>query len=485
MSEKRMITLLLIEDEEFDVRRVRNTIAPFSHRIQIKEVTAAGRSALALLAEKKDFFDVVIMDFQIAGGPTGESLISAIKKLDATLPIIVVTKMTMNVADYQFAERLMQAGAFWYCTKYPGDIEAYIYQPTDFILSILNAYQQRVLAKEQDRAHQKISRNIDAILAQKPILGSSPLMQTLREKIHKYAGAAAPVLITGPSGTGKENAAYHLHYHSPRRFESLVVINCGALPEHLVESELFGYEKGAFTGADSNKSGLFEVANHGSIFLDEINELPLTAQAKLLRVLQEGEIDKIGRKGEIRVDVRVLAATNKSLKQEVEAKRFRADLYYRLNVVELTMPPLRSHKEDVAELLDYFIRQFCAETTREPMEVTAEARALLREYDWPGNIRELKSIVRRLLLNGDAVLDAEQVRLALGQMPEDGSVNDAGFFDFERQRTLLPLRQMERLLREEYFRFVRDRSISDTEAAKKLGLAPSNYYRMCKELGLK
>lgn len=485
MPEKSMINLLLIEDEEFDVRRVRNTIAPFAHRMQIKEVTASGRSALALLVEKEDFFDVVIMDFQIAGGPTGESLISAIKKVDATLPIIVVTKMTMNVADYQFAERLMQAGAYWYCTKYPGDIEAYIYQPTDFILSIINAYQQRALAKEQDRVHQKISRNIEATLARKPILGSSLLMQALREKIHKYAGAAVPVLITGPSGTGKENAAYHLHYHSPRKFENFVVINCGALPEQLVESELFGYEKGAFTGADSNKPGLFEVANHGSIFLDEINELPLAAQATLLRVLQEGEIDKIGRKGEIRVDVRVLAATNKALKQEVEAKRFRADLYYRLNVVELTMPPLKSHKEDIAELLDYFIRQFCAEMTREPVEVTTEARMLLREYDWPGNIRELKSILRRLLLNGDAVIEAEQVQLTLGQMPEGRSVLPVGFFDFERQRTLLPLRQMERLLREEYLNFVRNGSASDAEAAKKLGLAPSNYYRMCKELGLK
>lgn len=485
MPEKSMINLLLIEDEEFDVRRVRNTIAPFAHRIQIKEVTASGRSALARLAEKRDFFDVVIMDFQIAGGPTGESLISAIKKLDATLPIIVVTKMTMNVADYQFAERLLQAGAYWYCTKYPGDIEAYIYQPTDFILSILNAYQQRALAKEQDRAHQKISRNIETILAQKPLLGSSSLMQTLREKIHKYAGAAAPVLITGLSGTGKENAAYHLHYHSPRRFENLVVINCGALPEHLVESELFGYEKGAFTGADSNKPGLFEVANHGSIFLDEINELPPAAQAKLLRVLQEGELDKIGRKGEIRVDVRVLAATNKSLEQEVEAKRFRADLYYRLNVVGLAMPPLKSHKEDIAELFAHFFQHFCTEMASAPPHVTAEALALLREYDWPGNIRELKSIVRRLLLNGDAVIDTEQVRLALGQAPQDNAVHHAGYFAFERQRTLLPLRQMERLLREEYFRFVRNDSSSDADAAKKLGLAPSNYYRMCKELGLK
>ncbi|MDP3684255.1 MAG: sigma 54-interacting transcriptional regulator, partial [Ignavibacteria bacterium] len=289
-----IINVLLIEDEEFDVRRVQNTIKPFSDQIKIGKIVSDGKGALELLKEKGERFDLVIMDFQIAGGLMGEELIHKIKEVDSALQIIVVTKMTINISDYAFANKLMKAGAFWYCTKYPGDIEEFIYQPTDFIISIFNAFEKRKLELERLRVNQKLVRNVEEILEQKRMVGQSPEIVKLKEQIAKCAQSTINVLIRGASGTGKELVAYNIHYHSARNLENFVIINCGSLPHDLVESELFGYEKGAFTGADKKKLGLFEVANNGTIFLDEVTELPLAAQVKLLRVIQDGEIEKIG-----------------------------------------------------------------------------------------------------------------------------------------------------------------------------------------------
>ena len=318
------IRILLIEDEEFDVRRVRNTLKPFEHQIEISEVVSNGDTALELLVQHNELFDVVIMDLQLAGGTMGEALIRAIKRIAPSHQIIVITKMTVNITDFDFASRLLQAGAFWYCTKYPSDIEEYIYQPTDFILSIFNAYQRKRLEYEKMRSEKKLLRNVEAMLSHTKILGISEQIQKVRAQIKQLAVTDATVLISGPSGTGKELVAINIHYESKRKLENFVTINCGSIPDELIESELFGYEKGAFTGANVTKRGLFEQANHGTIFLDEVAELPLSAQVKLLRVMQDGEIEKIGRTGEkIKVDVRILAATNKVLQQEVVANRFR------------------------------------------------------------------------------------------------------------------------------------------------------------------
>jgi DNA-binding NtrC family response regulator len=292
------INILLIEDEEYDVRRIRNTLKPFEQRLIIRDVTSDGHTALELLQDNKNRYDVVIMDFQIAGSLSGEKLIRRIKQVDSALQIIVVTKMTVNITDFDFANRLLEAGAMWYCTKYPGDIEDYIYQPTDFILSIFNAFEKKRLQKEQQRSTRKLAQNIEDILREKRIIGESEAMENLRQQIQQCAESDTTVLIRGFSGTGKELVAANIHYRSHRRFEKFVAINCGSLPHDLIESELFGYEKGAFTGAREKKLGLFEVANKGTVFLDEIAELPSTAQVKLLRVIQEGEIDKIGRTAE-------------------------------------------------------------------------------------------------------------------------------------------------------------------------------------------
>ena len=485
MAKDKPVQVFLIEDEEYDVRRIRNTLKGFESRIQIREIASNGRVALDLLRSGPERFDVVIMDYQIAGGLMGENLIREIKAVEPSLQIIVVTKMTVNVTDFEFANSLLSAGAFWYCTKYPGDIDAYIYQPTDFVLSIFNANLKRQMEKEQQKSTGKLEKNIDDILAQKVIIGKSRVVETLKEEVLRCASSDASVLISGFSGTGKEIVAYNIHYTSRRKFENFVPVNCGSLPQDLIESELFGYEKGAFTGADATRSGLFEYADKGTLFLDEIGELPMPAQVKLLRVLQEGEIEKIGRPQKIKVDVRIIAATNKNLEFEVGEKRFREDLYYRLNVIPVYIPPLRERGEDIMELFDHYLSAYSTDMGIEKPPVDPEAVRILKSYSWPGNVRELKNVVQRLLLGGEEEITEWRLKEALGTKALLSLEGGAGVLDFKGADQILPLRQMERLMREKYFLFVRDHSASDAEAAKKLGLAPPNYHRMCKEMGLK
>lgn len=480
------IKVLLIEDEEFDVRRIENTIKPFSNRINLSEVVSDGKSAIELLESKNDYFDVIIMDYQIAGGLKGEYLIKKIKDIDQSLQIIVITKMTLNMTDYEFAQSLISAGAFWYCTKYPVDIEKYIYQPTDFIISIFNAYEKRLLIKEKQNSKLRLKRNIEDILESKKIIGVSSAIQNLKEQIKKIANSNVPVLITGYSGTGKELVAYNIHYNSPRKYENFVPINCGGIPEQLIESELFGYEKGAFTGADKNKPGLFEIANKGTIFLDEISELPLSSQVKLLRVLQEGEMEKLGRTGKIKIDVRIISATNKNLEEEVKERKFREDLFYRLNVLPIHIPSLRDRKEDIPCLIDYYLKQFAIEMGKEMPEITEEAMKILVDYDWPGNVRELKNFIQRLLFYDEKKITPKLVETAIGKKIselDEYFQNDG--LKFRSSEGILTLKQMEKVFRIKYFNFIRKQTSSDAEAAKLLGLAPPNYYRMCKELGLK
>ncbi len=480
------INVLLIEDEEFDVRRVENTIKPFKERIKIIDVVSDGLSAVELLRVKKNLIDIVIMDFQIAGGLRGAHLIKKIKECDSALQIIVITKMTINITDYDFAHNLLEAGAFWYCTKYPGDIEDYIYQPTDFVISIFNAYERKKLIKEKQKSSQKIDKNVEDILSNKKIIGVSPAMKDLSQQIIKCSKSNAPILITGSSGTGKELVAYNIHYKRERKYENFIPINCGGLPDQLIESELFGYEKGAFTGAEKSKPGLFEMAHHGTIFLDEISELPITAQVKLLRVLQDGELEKIGRTEKIKVDVRVISATNRNLEDEVRNKKFREDLFYRLNVVPIHVPPLKARKEDIHYLADYFMNEFSIDMGKTMPVITEDAMKLLIDYQWHGNVRELKNLVQRLLFYDEKIITAELIQTALGKNPSRSehyfSIDSLSFDSTDGPK---PLKMMEKIFREKYFKYIRLQSDSDADAAKKLGLAPPNYYRMCKELKLK
>lgn len=480
-----LINVLLIEDEEYDARRVVNTIKPFENQIRIVETVANGDHALEILASKKDQIDVVIMDLQLEGGVTGEALIREIKRMAPSLQIIVITKMTVNITDYDFANRLLRSGAFWYCTKYPADIEDYIYQPTDFIISIFNAYQKKMLEMEKNQSERKLLRNVEAALVRVKLLGISEPVQKIRAQIKQCATSDATVLISGPSGTGKELVATNIHYESGRKLENFVAINCGSIPSELIESELFGYEKGSFTGADTKKAGLFEVANKGTLFLDEVAELPLNAQVKLLRVLEEGEIEKIGRTQKIKVDVRIIAATNKILEHEMSQKRFREDLYYRLNVVPLFIPPLRNRREDIPVLWEHFMQQMSVDMSTPKPVVESDVYDILKRYAWPGNVRELKNIVQRLLLNREEKVSGEIIQEILGMSTEPLSARSHDSVHFGDGQSVTEWREMEKLIRRKYFHFVRLHSLTDAEAAKKLGLAPSNYHRACKELGLK
>ena len=478
------IRILLIEDESFDVKRVQNTIKLFESSIEIKAVVSNGTDALQLINNEPDSYDIIIMDYQIAGALRGEELIRKIKEINQTLQIIVITKLTINISDFNFAKNLMQAGAFWYCTKYPGDIEDYIYQPTDFLMSIFNAYDKKRLENQSNQSNKKLMKNIEEILDKRKIISGSESMEKLKQTIVRLADSEMNVMITGASGTGKELVANNIHYRSKRKFENFVPINCGSIPHDLIESELFGYEKGAFTGANNSKAGLFEIADKGTLFLDEIAELPLNAQVKLLRVIQEGEIEKIGRTKRIKVNVRIMAATNKNLESEIEAGRFREDLYYRLNVVPVYILPLKNRRDDIKILINHFVEFYSYDMGKPILHIDNDVMEKLTDYDWPGNVRELKNLCQRLVFNSNVSIKLANLDEALLGKNLSSAKNENSI-SFNKPSDIKPLKVVEKELREKYFKFVRDNSISDAEAAMKLGLAPPNFHRMCKELGIK
>lgn len=478
------INILLIEDEDYDVRRVLNTVNLMENKFSITNIVSNGLDAINILKENPNKFDVIIMDYQIAGGLRGEQLIKEIKKLEESIQIIVITKLTIEMTDFDFANTLLEAGAFWYCTKYPGDIDKFIYQPTDFLLSLFNAYEKRKLEIISQRSNKKLKQNIDEILEQKKIIGNSEATLSLKEQIFKYSKIDVNILINGDSGTGKELVANNIHYLSQRKFEKFVPINCGGLPHDLIESELFGYEKGAFTGANTKKLGLFELANNGTIFLDEVSELPPKAQVKLLRVIQDGEIEKIGRTERIKVNVRIIAATNKNLAELVKQKQFREDLYYRLNVVPINILPLKKRASDIALLIEHYINKYSRDMGLKKPEIDISAMEVLSNHNWPGNVRELKNVVQRLLFVESNKIDGKTVKNIL-QSGISEENTDGKIFNFDAINKILPLRDLEKAFRKQYFTFVRNNSSSDAEAAKKLGLAPPNYFRISKELGLK
>jgi two-component system, NtrC family, response regulator AtoC len=475
------INLLVIEDETYDVNRIKRTLAPFNNQVIIKKIVADGQSALALLSEHEGAYDVVIMDYQIVGPLSGEKLIRKIKTIDPFIQIIVITKMTINVTDFEFANRLIEAGAMWFCTKYPGDIKEYIYQPTDLLLSILNAYEKKRLKLDKSKSNLQLNQSIANILNEKKIIGISNVVIELAKKIEKAAQQDATVLICGASGTGKELVATHIHYLSKRRYENFLTINAGSIPQELIESELFGFTKGSFTGATHPKKGLFEVANFGTIFLDEIGELNISSQSKLLRVLQDGELDKIGRTDRIKVDVRIIAASNIDLEKAIEEKKFREDLFYRLNVIDIYIPALRERIEDIPVLTQYFIDKYSAQMSVEKLGITADAIEALQSYEWPGNIRQLQNVLQRLLITCEDEIRGDDVIKVLGSK-KTAAVSGP---EFLFGNNILQWKEMENIFRLRYFNYVKDKTKSESEAARLLGIAPSNFYRMCSKLGIK
>ena len=343
----------------------------------------SGQEAIAM-AQKKSW-DVILLDLKMPGMDGIETLQHLKgKEVNTEAEILMMTAY----ATVDTAVQAMKEGAFDYLVK--------PFSPDEIEMQIKKIVTHRELVLENILLRQKLEERS----GYDEIVGKSDAMQKIYDLISQVAPTDSTVLITGESGTGKELIAQAIHGNSQRCYMPFVAVSCGALPDSLLESELFGYEKGAFTGADYTKKGRFELADKGTLFLDEIGDISLKTQVDLLRVLQQKEFRRLGGQEEIKVDVRVLAATNQDLKKAIFENRFREDLFYRLNVISIHVPPLRERKEDVPLLAKAFIHRYCLELNKEPVQITSPAMQLLMDYDWPGNVRELENVIERALVIG-------------------------------------------------------------------------------------
>ena len=351
------------------------------------EVVAAENGEHALKAIHAEIYDLVITDVKMPK-VDGIEVLRTVKEVSPETVVIVITAF----ATTDTAVQAMKLGAYDYITK-PFKVD-------EIKLIIQKALEKHHLRKENIL----LRREIAARAGFENFVGKSAAMQKVFALIRQVADTKSTVLISGESGTGKELVARAVHYSSARKDKPFVTVNCGALPETLLESELFGYMKGSFTGATSNKQGLFEAANGGTIFLDEISATTLNLQIKLLRVIQERTFMRVGGTTDIKVDVRVIAASNKDLQSEVAKGTFREDLYYRLNVIPVHLPPLRERKEDIAVLVEHFLNKFTS-TGKEPKKITGDALKFFMSYRWPGNVRELENTIERLVIlaSGDTI----------------------------------------------------------------------------------
>ena len=348
-----------------------------------------------------DLFDLVLMDIRM---PKLDG-ISALKKIKSIAPETVVIMITAY-ASADTAIKAMKEGAYDYITK-PFKVE-------EIKLIINNALEKKNLQKENILLKQVVRDRYHF----GNIIGQSPKMMALYDLLEKVSPTKTNILIAGESGTGKELVAKAIHYNSVRKEKPFVTLNCGAIPESLIESELFGHMKGAFTDAIATKKGLFEVADEGTIFLDEISELPLLMQVKLLRVLQDKEFKRVGGTEDIRVDVRIISATNKDLEEAVKEKHFREDLFYRLNVIQIKLPPLRDRKEDIPILAGHFLKKYSEELNKNILKTSPEALQILLNYEYPGNVRELQNIIERAVaLESSQELTVHNLSSYLSEQP--------------------------------------------------------------------
>ncbi len=365
---------ILIVDDELSMRELLEVmLTKEGYKVSCAE---NGRKAISMI-EKKDF-DLLLCDIRL-GDITGIEVLKASKKQNPKTVVIMISAY----ATAETAVEAMNQGAYDYVPK-PFDNE-------ELKLAIANALDHRTIEHEKEI----LNRQLKKTLHFEKIVGNSPPMMNVYNMIDQVAKTKTNILITGESGTGKELIAMAIHEESDRRTEPFVVINCSGIPETLMESELFGHKKGAFTGATQDKKGLFEVADKGTIFLDEIGELSIPIQVKLLRVVQEKVFKAVGSNEDISVDIRFISATNKELEKEVIAGRFREDLFYRLNVIEIKLPPLRERKEDLRLLAQHFLEKYTKEMGKKIAKISSYAIDLLNKYDFPGNIRELENLIER------------------------------------------------------------------------------------------
>ncbi len=373
-----MTRILIIEDEE-PIRRVLvKILSEENDQFKIFEATD-GKDGIKML-ENNDF-DLVLCDIKMPK-MDGLEVLEKAQKSGILVPFIMLT----GHGNVETAVHAMKNGAYDFIPK-PPDLNR-------LLISVRNAIASKHLIKENVRLKKKIARKYD-------IIGSSLEIKKVIELVDKVAPTQARILITGPNGTGKELVAHQIHQKSVRQKFPLIEVNCAAIPSELIESELFGHLKGAFTSAIKDRKGKFEAASQGTLFLDEIGDLSLSAQAKVLRALQENKVQRVGSDKDITVDVRILAATNKDLKEEIKAGRFREDLYHRLAVILIEVPSLSERTEDISLLVDHFINQIAKKDGMPVKSIEPKALALLKQYPWTGNVRELRNVVERLMILGD------------------------------------------------------------------------------------
>jgi two-component system, NtrC family, response regulator PilR len=382
-----MASILVVDDEQSMREFLEILLHGAGHEVAV-EADLAG----ALRRLQGNTFDLVLTDLRLGRG-SGLDILREVKAAAPATEVVVVTAF----ATTENAIQAMKLGAYDYVQK-PFKVD-------ELKLVVEKAVEHRALLAENRVLRHRVGerrRGADELL------GASPAIEEVRRLVEKVAPTRTTVLITGESGTGKEVVAHTVHDKGNRREQPFVAINCGAIPEGLIESELFGHEKGSFTGAAETKAGLFEVAGSGTLFLDEVGELPPAVQVKLLRALQDRKIRRVGGSADLAMPARIIAATNRELAEEVKAGRFREDLYYRLNVIQVRMPPLRDRREDLALFVDHFLERFAGELGREKPTLDPEARRLLLAYGYPGNVRELANIVERAvtLCEGDVVRPA-------------------------------------------------------------------------------
>ncbi len=445
--------ILIVDDEPGIRQSLRGVLEDESYQVSVAE---SGEAALGLLPQHT--YDLIFLDIWLPGLDGLETLARIQEIPFPERPHVIIVS---GHGSIESAVRATKLGAFDFLEK-PLSVDK-------LLIVAKNAIEQRRLLLENSR----LKTDTDAKYR---IIGESVPMKAVRKQLSLMAGTDGRVLIYGESGTGKELVAHAIHAMSPRHGNAFVEVNCAAIPEELIESELFGHSKGSFTSAHEAKPGKFQKADQGTIFLDEVGDMSLRTQAKVLRALEEQRFEPVGASNSIQVDVRVIAATNKTLEHEIEIGNFREDLFYRLNVIPFHVPPLRERLEDVPLLADFFLREFTSAYGRKPKELTPQAYEALRDHHWPGNVRELKNLIERIvILNPQVRIDARHIPLTTSKRAAPERTPD-------RFGSLQEVR--ETVEREYILKKLEETAGNVTRTAELLGLERSNLYRKMKTLGI-
>jgi DNA-binding NtrC family response regulator len=408
-----MARILIVDDEAAILNSFKEILEYEKHEI---ETASDGVECITKIKTAKKPFDIILLDIKMPN-MDGMDALERIRILYPDLPVIMVS----GHGTIDTAVEAVKLGAFDFIPK-PPDINR-------ILITVRNALDRSNLVSETKTLRQKVKNS-----KVREILGKSVAIEKVKHLIEKTGPTGARVMILGPNGSGKELVARWLHEKSARKENKLVEVNCAAIPSELIESELFGHKKGSFTGAYDNKKGKFELADGGTLFLDEIGDMSLKAQAKVLRALESGKITPVGGNKEIEVDVRVVAATNKDLLEEIKKGNFREDLYFRLNTIVINVPPLRERKEDIPELIEHFIKQFCSEYGIPVKKITKSAVQLLQNLLWEGNVRELRNVIERLIILGSNKISDKDVQAYV--MPPDKKSSASKAVDFDQFDTL-------------------------------------------------